>query len=255
MGSIGSTGRLGAFQNDVFASGLDLGRCEIHRDMGVFKAASNATILQGQMVSLNSDGELVLADAGDVFGVAKWNKATLGKSVNVDEVATVVAGGVTNLARGNVSNVRVNTAVNGGGTLVSAAGDYTLSVANGTLTWEASPAEVTNGQTVYVTYTFDLTASDYQFQGLNFFNQLDDVTVAESRLTVIQGPALIFTTQYDTSEVFAVNAPVYCGGDTAGEEGLFTTTSTNSELVGHVVQPPRADDPYLGIAFLADRPA
>lgn len=257
MGSIGNTGRLGAFQSDVFASGLDLGRCEIMRDLGVFKAAENATILQGQMVSLNADGELVLADATDVFGIAKWNKASLGVSVAVDEAVTVSFGGVTNLQRGNVSNVRVQSAVDGGGVTIPAASNYTLSAANGTLTWDSPTSGANapaNGATVYVSYTFDLTASDYQFQGLNFFNKLDDVGgLTDGRLTIIQGPATIFTTQYDTSEVFAVGAPVYCGGDTAGEEGLFTITSTNSELVGHVIQAPRADDPYLGVAFQTGR--
>lgn len=258
MGSIGNTGRIAAFQSDVFASGLDLGRSEVIRDLGIYKAAEGATILQGQMVSLNADGELVLADALDVFGIAKANKAPLGTSVNVDEAITVVYGGVTQLARGNVSNLAVRAAANGG-TLIPETDNYTLSAANGTLTWD-NPATGTpapaNGATVFVTYTYDLTATDYRFQGLNFFNRLDDVGgLSEGRMTTIQGPATVFTTQYVSSDVFAVGAPLYCGGNVAGQEGLFTITSTNAELVGHVVQAPTASDPYLGLNFQAGRAA
>lgn len=257
MGSIGNTGRLGAFQSDVFASGLDLKRGEIIRDAGYFKASETAVIEQGQMVSLDASQELVVANAGDVVGVAKWNKVSLGTAVNVDEAVVVSFGGVTQLKRANVSNVAVRAAANGG-TDIPATNNYTLSTANGTLTWDnptSGTAAPANGATVYVTYTFALTEMDYRFQGKNFFNTNDDVSIAEGRLTIVEGPAKIFTTQYVTSDIFTVNDALYCGGDVAGEEGLFTVVPTNSELVGHVMQPPTAADPYLGVAFLADRPA
>jgi hypothetical protein len=253
MGSIGNTGRIAAFQSDVFASGLDLGRSEIIRDLGVYRAADAATILQGQMVSLDANGELALANLVDIVGVAKWNKAAAGTSVQVDEAVTVVYGGVTQLSRGNVSNLAVRAAA-GGGTLIPETDNYTLSAANGTLTWDNPPtgtAAPANGATVFVTYTFDLTATDYRFQGLNFFNRLDDVGgLSEGRLTIVQGPATLFTTQFVTSEVYAVGAPLFC---TAA--GLFTVTNSSSELVGHVVQPPTADDPFLGLNFQAGRAA
>lgn len=251
MGSIRNTGRLGAFQSDVFASGLDLSRSQIERDIGVFKAADAATILQGQLVSLDANGELVLADGGNVFGVAKWNKASLGTAVNVDEPLTVVAGAVTTLSRANVSNVVVRTSA--GGAAISAAGDYTLNATNGTLTWEASPAEVADGDTVFVTYTFDLTQNDYQFQGLNFFNRLNDVDgLSEGRLTVVKAPAIIFTTQYDTAQTYTLTgtgANLYVGGATGGLEGLFTNVATEGTYVGRVIQLPTADDPFLGVEF------
>ena len=251
MGSIGNSGRLAAFQSDVFASGLDLGRSEITRDLGVYRAADSATILQGQMVSLDANQELVLADATEVFGVAKWNKAQLGTSVIVDEASVVAYGATVSLARGNVSNVVVRTTPNGS-TVIPATNNYTLSTANGTLAW-GNPPTGTNapadGATVYVTYTFALTTQDYRFQGLNFFNTLDDVTISEGRLTVIQGPATLFTTQYDTAQTYAVNNDLYVGGTTAGLEGLFTNQSSEGTYVGKVIQPPTAEDPYLGLQF------
>lgn len=251
MGTIGNTGRLAAFQSDVFASGLDLGRCEIQRDLGVYKAAEAATILQGQLVSLDANQEIILADAGQVLGVAKWNKASLGTSVNVDETHVVAAGVAVPLQRSNVSNVVVRAAPNGG-TVIPAASNFTLNATNGTLTWANPPAGTAapaNGATVYVTYTFALTATDYRFQGLNFFNRLDDVSIAENRLTVIQGPATIFTTQYDTAQTYVINESLYVGGTTAGLEGLFTNQSSEGTYVGKVLQPPRADDPFLGLQF------
>jgi len=255
MGSIGNTGRLGAFQSDVFASGLDLGRCEINRDLGVYKAAESATILQGQLVSLDANQELVLADGGQVMGMAKWNKAPAGTSLKVDEPMVVAYNSAVALQRGNVSNVIVRAAADGG-TTIPATNNYTLSPANGTLTWDNPPtgtAAPANGATVFVTYTFALTASDYQFQGLNFHNRLDDVGgLTEGRLTIVQGPATIFTTQYDTAQTYAVNDSLYCGGTTAGLEGLLTNDSAEGTYVGKVIQVPRADDPYLGLYFNAD---
>lgn len=258
MGTVGNTGRLGAYQSDIFASGLDLGRSDFSREPGYYKAADSANIQQGQMVSLNAAGELVVADAVDVVGVAKWNKVDAANAVEVDQAVTVVFGGVSLLGHGNVSNVAVRASANGG-TLIPAASNYTLSAANGTITWDnptSGTAAPANGATVYVTYTFPLTAQDYRFQGRNFFNSVNDVDgLTDGRLTIIEGPALIFTTQYDTSEVYVVGAPLYCGGDTTGEEGLFTVTATNSELVGHVHQPPTQDDPYLGVKFQGGRAA
>ena len=251
MGSIRNTGRLGAFQSDVFASGLDLSRSQIERDLGVFKAADTATILQGQMVSLDANGELVLADGADVLGVAKWNKASLGTSVIVDEPLVVAADAATNLSRSNVSNVVVRTSA--GGAAITAAGDYTLNATNGTLTWDAAPTEVADGDTVFVTFTFDLTQNDYQFQGLNFFNRLNDVdSISEGRLTVVKAPSIIFTTQFDTAQTYTLTGTgsnLYCGGDTAGLEGLFTNVSTEGAYVGRVIQLPTASDPYLGVHF------
>lgn len=253
MGTIGNSGRLGAFQSGVFASGLDAGRGEIRHAPGYFKAAENATILQGQMVALNANQELVLATSNDVFGIAKFNKAPLGKSLTVDAPHVVAFNTAVPLARGNVSNVVVRTVVNGAaGTVIPATDNFTLSAANGTVTWDAAPTGTNapaNGATVYVTYTYDLTLTDYRFQGLNFFNMFDDTFTTEGRLTVITGPAMVFTTQYDTAQTYAVNDSLFCGGSTPALAGLFTNQAAQGRYVGKVIQPPRADDPYMGIRF------
>lgn len=253
MGSIKNSGRLGAFQSDVFASGLDMGRGDIRHNPGYFKAAETATILQGQLVALDANQELVLATSDDVIGVAKFNKAPLGKSLAVDEAHVVAFNAAVPLARGNVSNVVVRQIVDGAaGDVIPAASNFVLSTANGTITWDAAPSGTNapaNGATVYVTYTFDLTLTDYRFQGLNFFNQLDDTFASEGRLSLIQGPAMIFTTQFDTAQTYEVNDSLFCGGVTPALAGLFTNQSTEGRFVGKVIQPPAADDPYMGIRF------
>ena len=253
MGTIGNSGRLGAFQSGVFASGLDSGRGDIRHSPGYFKAAESATILQGQMVALNADQELVLATSNDVIGVARFNKAPLGKSLAVDAAHVVAFNTAVPLGRGNVSNVVVRQVVNGAaGDVIPSTNNYTLSAANGTLTWAAAPSGTNapaNGATVYVTYTFDLTLTDYRFQGLNFFNQLDDTFTTEGRLSIATGPATIFTTQFDTAQTYAVNDSLFCGGATAALAGLFTNQSSEGRYVGKVIQPPRADDLYMGIRF------
>lgn len=249
MGSDGS--KLAAFQSDVHATGLDLRKSSISRDLGVWRAADAAEFEQGQMLSLNADNELVLADGGNVLGVAKHNKINLQKAAIVDEVATVTASGVSQLKHGNVSNLVVRTAPDQGGTAITATGDYVLSAANGTLTWEASPAEVSDGDTVYVSYTYDLTNSDYKFQGRNFFNGLDDAEFADGRMTVVL-EGVLFTTQFDTAQTYAMTGTgsnLYCGGATPGLEGLFTNDSAEGTYVGKVIQLPTAEHPYLGVLF------
>lgn len=252
MGSINNGPRLAAFQSDVFATGLDLRRSEINRDLGVFSAADAATFEQGQMVSLDANNEVVLADAGDVLGVAKWNKVNLQNGLNVDEEHVVAVSTTVPLARANVSNVVVRDAVDQGGTVITAVGDYTLNAGNGTLAWDAAPAQVTDGQTVFVTYTFAMTNADYTFHGRNFFNFVDDVTIAEGRVTVVLAPAIIYTTHFVTSRTYTLTGTgsnLYCGGTTGGLEGLFTNDSGEGAYVGRVIQLPSASDPYMGVHF------
>lgn len=250
MGQLGLTGtQLATFRGDIFATGLDLGNFKCDFIPGVFQASSAATIRAGQMVSMNSSGQLVLATGADVIGVAKWNQMTLGQAVNVDEQITAVTSVAVNLKRANVSNVAVRSAAGQTGTLFTAGGvDYTLNTTNGTITAIMGGA-ITNGQTLFVTYSFALTNADYQFQGKNFFNSLDDVFQAAGRLAVCMGPAILFTTEYDTSKTYALtgaSSDLFC---TSG--GQFSNTNSG-DYVGKVIQLPSASYPFLGIKLRAD---
>lgn len=243
--------RIAAFQSDMFATGLDLKRCEILRNPGQYKASASATIRQGMLVALDANQELIPAVSNNVLGAAKWNKMTVGKSANVDEAIVLTGTTAANLARANVSNVAVRSATGQGGTLYTVTTDYTVNATNGTITRVALGA-ITSGQTVYVTYTFDMTAADYRFQGRNFFNDNDDVTVAEGRLAIVQGPATLYTMEYDTSRSYSLTgagASLYCGGNTVALAGLLTNNSAEGRFVGRVIQLPTSADPYLGVNF------
>lgn len=248
MGSLGLTGaQLSAFQSNIFATGLDLGRCKCDFIPGVWSADPAAVIRAGMMVSLNSSNLLIAATGLNVLGVARWNQMTVGQAVNVDEQVTLPGTTVVNLKRANVSNVAVRSLANQGGTLYVSATDYTLNASNGTLQRIALGA-ITDGQTVFVSYSFALTQADYQFQGKNFFNSLDDVAQAAGRLAIMMGPALIFTTEYDTSKSYAmtgVGSDLFCNAS-----GQFTNVVANN-FVGKVIQLPSAADPYLGIRLNA----
>lgn len=255
MGSVGlgNTAALGAFQNRTFAEGLDLGRCQISEALGVYVADSTASFRAGSLVMRNSSGLVVASNGLDVLGVAKWNKATSLLGVKVDEAIVLTGTTASNLSRANVSNVRVASAAGYGGTTYTVTTDYTVNTTNGTVTRNGAGA-IPSGATVYVTYTFAITTAElYQQQGTNFWNNVDEVSQADNRVTVITDAELIFTTQYDSSRTYdltttASNLYAATGG---GLEGLFTNDSSGSaKFVGRVFQLPSAADPYMGIRLI-----
>lgn len=270
MGSIGSTGRLAAFQSDVFTTGLDLTRGDLPRNLGVWKAADAATIRQGQLVSLNASQEVVIPTAGaNILGFAKWNKlAGTGKALKVDEGISFTADtGTYTLARtSGVENLAIYSGTGRSGTRYippNSAGNnanrgYTFT-AGGVVTKVAdatSNPDIPLSTTVYATYSHDLVAADYDFQGRNFFNSNDDVTVAEGRIAVIQGPALLFTSEYVINDDWAINNLVYAVDEVAGssqfaaaDAGLVSNQQAGGagEVVGRCMQVPNASDPFLGV--------
>ena len=142
------------------------------------------------------------------------------------------------------------------GTVYTGAGtDYTLNATNGTLTHNGAGA-IPVATPVYATYTYELSSRDLDFQGRNFFNFTDDVSISDGRVTVITNASMLFTSQYDSARVdYALTGTgknLYCGGNTADLAGLFTTDSSEGEFVGHVLQIPTADDPFLGVRLGGD---
>lgn len=249
-----TAGRVEAFQNDPFAVGLDLGRSVLGRALGVWHADPTATFRQGQMVKRAASGLIIPADGTDVMGVAKWTKALSFLGAVVD--LPVVLNGTTasSLGHGNVSNVRVQSQPLGAGsTFVEGGGnDYILVASAGTIARDPATS-IADGATVYTTFTFALQESDLDFQGTNFFNRVDDVGITNAgpsgsggQITVIQDWSLIYTTQYDTSRVYAVNDDMHCGGNTPALAGLFTNDNSEGQLVGKCIQVPTASDPFLG---------
>jgi len=248
MGSLAGTGRLAAFQNQIFPNGLDLGRCQIQKQPGMFVADPNTTFLQGMLVMLDATTEYVkVSDGTKVLGWAKWTKASTLYAVNVDEAIVIVAQGTAyNLKKGNVSNVKVSSAANGAGSDYAVTTDYTVNAANGQVT-AVSMGGIAAGSTVYVTYTYALQSTDLDFQGRNFWNTTDEVSVADGRVTVITDADFLFTSQFDTTRTYAVGDTLYAS-TTAAKYGMVTNNSGDGTIkVGKVMQPPQATDPFLGI--------
>lgn len=256
MGAVGlNSPRLGSFQSDIFPRGIDLGRSVILQDTGIWKAADAAAFEAGMLVSQDAAGEIVLCDGSPVLGVAKWNKTSTLKAAAIDEpISFALANATVNLAHANVSNLQVRDTPDLGGAAYTVTTDYTVSAVNGTVT-HVGGGGIPVATTVYVTYTWELGERDLEFQGRNFFNFNDDVTIADGRITIITDATILFISQYDTSQVYTMTGTtknLYCGGATGGLEGLFTSDSGEGEFVGHVIQIPSADDPFLGVRMGGD---
>lgn len=250
MGSVGlgNSASLGAFLNRTFPEGLDLGRCQIQQALGVYVANPASTFRAGMLVMRDSNGLVVASDGTKVLGVAKWNHATTMLAAAVDESIALPGTTAIPLSHANVSNVRVASAIVGGGTVFVSGTDYTLNATNGTVARIGS-AGITDGQTVYVTYTYQLTQTQlFQEQGMNFWNNLDEVSQNESRVTVITDAELLFTTQYDTTLVYTLGQKLYGSTTTAGLIG--TSSGSSAYFVGECFQVPTAADPFLGFRLV-----
>lgn len=251
MGSLtNNANAIAAFTGQPFPNGLDLGRCTIQFDIGVLLADPVATFLQGQIVYKGANG-VTLCDGATghtPLGIAKWNKATTLYGVNVDEAVVLPGTTAVALKKSTVSGVKVNSAVSGSSSITTytVTTDYTVNAVNGTVTRVGGGA-IADGQTVYVTYTYAIQSTDLDFQGRNFWNFTDDVTIQDGRITVITGWSMLFTTQYNSSIQFSLGDSLVCS-----TAGLFTKAAaadagTGAFPVGTVIQVPTATDPYLGL--------
>jgi len=249
--------RMEVFQVSPRAIGIDLKRSQYNTDFGHYRANTTTTFRAGMLVALNASQEIVKDVGVNPFGFTKYNKTTAQYAIIVDEyiqltalVATSLAHATLLTAAGAVAAVRVASAVGGGGTVYTEGGgsDYTVNYTNGTVV-RVGGSTIVSGSYVYVTYSYQLTADDLDREGHNFWLRENDVTIQANRVTVITGPAIIFTTQYDPSRTYDVNAKVYAGVTAELLEGIVTTSSTGVQI-GRVLQPPTAADPWLGINYL-----
>lgn len=253
MGTLASNPTaVATYDAQINKKGLDLIRSVITRDLGTEVVNPAASVREGQLVSRDSAGYIIPANLVDVYGIAKWGSAALGVSVVVDEPVTLNGTTVTLLKRPNVSNVTVRSAPGMAGTLYVGGGTaYTIVAANGTI---ARVGTITDGQTVYVTYTYALTDADYMFDGRYFQNQAGDRTLyQEGRITIITDWARVFTIEWTSGTGIATGLTYTLTGATSklycSAEGKFTNVNAGgtSDFVGRVYQIPSAQDPYMGV--------
>lgn len=219
---------------------IDIKRSFIGREAGNKAVDASASFEAGQVAAYASDGELVLSDSTAVpCGIFKWNKTTQIYGAIVAEAVTLTGTTASNLDHATVSNVKVHSTA-AGGTVYNLTTDYTVNATNGTVT-RAVASTISSGQTVYVSYTYQKTTAEMDRDGKNFLLNNDD-SQGSNKMTVIQGMSTIYTDQFETNRVYAVNDAIYCSGN-----GKLTNSAVSAYRIGRVVSVPTASDPYLGV--------
>lgn len=253
MGTLISNPQVRAsFNQQLYPRGLDLNRGQVTRCFGDWKANPGTSFRAGQPVMLDANRYVVLSDGTSILGIAKWDKITVARTLVVDAAVTFGTAGAT---KNLLPNIITGTLVvrsgpeSSPGTTYSTPGDYTVNLTNGTITQVPSGSGGTIDPTlpVYVTYARTLTEDDLQLEGKNFWQSLDYVTIQDGRIAVIEAPAQVYTTEFDTAQVYTLTGAtsnVY-----VNSSGLFTSVSSGNKLVGKVIGVPSNGDPYLGIDF------
>lgn len=218
---------------------LDLTRVALTVALGIYDVDPAAVIQQGMGVGLDSLGRVVVAATGTAFrGVAKWNKASTLTGVITAERVVLTAVDVKSLKHPNVSNVLVTNLT---GTPYVVTTDYVIdSAPNGTL-HRVALGGIAAGETVLVSYTYELAAADLALLGANYMNSLDD-SQGSGKLTMIQDFALIYTDQYKTDDAWAIDSVVSVAA------GIFIVKGGGDVAISaKVVKLPSASDPFLGL--------
>ncbi len=209
---------------------------------GTISVDPNTNFQAGQIASYDANGAATLAgSATNPVGIFKADKASTVYAVSAVEAVTVVALETAyNFNHANVTSVLVDNLA-GDPYTEGAGSDYVLNLTNGTITTTASgTTNITTGETVYVTYTYEMTAADKEQEGVNFFNSNDD-TQGSGKITMLQGGWRIHTDQFETDQNYAMNAQLFVSAN-----GKFTSETLTYHF-GRVVSIPTASDPYLGV--------
>jgi hypothetical protein len=251
--------RIDTYRSDPNQTGIDLKRSVIKTNLGTHTADPAATFRMGSILAKSAAGLLVPCDglgsgpSAIPFGMSKWNKDSHILAAKVDEAVILTALVASNLKKaglfGSSPGVSVRSAPNMGGTAYTEGTDFSVNYTNGQVT-RINGGAIASGQTVYVTYQYFLLEQDLDFQGRNFYNFLDDVTIHANKITVIQDWALVFTTMYDPARTYGMSDPLYVDG--AAKAGLLTNNSAGGRPrfgTAVVDQLPTAGDPFLGIRF------
>jgi hypothetical protein len=103
---------------------------------------------------------------------------------------------------------------------------------------------ITDGQTVYCTYTYALTDADFEFDGRDFRNQQNnDVLGQEGRIAIITDWSKLYSIEWDTSQLYDMTTNNKLYVDANGK----ATSVSGTDKVGQVSQLPNANDPYMGM--------
>lgn len=224
---------------------IDKNRSRV-RNRPFYKVDPNSTWEEGQVATLvESGGEVLVkkyeALSGEVpLGIFWFPKATALTRVSVE---TVILTGTDVIPLKHAYIVSASERVtNLTGTTVYVAGtDYTINYTNGTIQRIATGG-IPDGATVVVRYRYNVLASELARMPQRF-ERVPDATLGSGTITVAEGPAEIFTDQYDTTVGYTVNSNLY-----ANNTGRITSVS-GGPVIGKVIVPPTLGYPLLGLAL------
>lgn len=245
-----------AFRVSSRAIGIDLIRSVYTRNLGNYVACPLTTFRAGMLVQMNASQRVEICGNGGVtlpFGFTKYTKATTLFASVVGEQIQLNGTTATNLAHaalrtpGATGGVRVFNLTSG--TSYTETTHYTANYVNGTITRVVAGGSPADGEIVGVDYAYQVTEAELKFEGRNFWNFLNDVDIQDGKITVINDWSIIFTTQYDPSQTYAVNDALTAGTSAAVMTGLVTKGGAGP-FIGRCFQVPTADDPFLGVQYV-----
>jgi len=249
-----ATAAWSAFRVSSRSIGIDRNRSVIKEALGNWVAEDAATFRAGQLVELSSSQKVQACTGTYPLGFTLYTKATTEYASIVGEYIQLNGVAATTLAHANLfvpgasGGVRVAAALTGAAYTEGGGSDYTVNYVNGTIT-RTGGSTIPDGGYVYVNYLYQVTEAERKFEGYNFWQSLNDVTIQDGLVTVARGDCIIFTTQYDPSLTFTVNAKLYAGTSGNNLSGYVTTNAAGS-FIGNVVQIPTAADPFLGLRYI-----
>jgi hypothetical protein len=215
----------------------------------------NVQIQSGMLAFLVNDvsGAVVAttavgASGGVPIGTFWKDAATSYERTFVDSL-TFNASNIVTVSKGNIhSTLKVKVTTVTGGTVFTQGVDYTVTTANGVIT-RLGGGTITAGQTVLVSYAYDVLAgreywenASTQWSTGSNYDRLANDTLGSGKISVVEGDAQLFTDQYDVTQTYLLNAPLY-----VNVESLWSTVASGTSC-GRVISVPTANDPFLGVA-------
>jgi len=243
-----------AFRVSSRSIGVDRNRSVVKEALGNWVAEDAATFRAGMLVELSSSQKVQACTGTYPLGFSLYTKATTEYAAIVGEYIQLNGVTATTLAHANLfvpgatGGIRVAAALTGSAYTEGAGSDYTVNYTNGTVTRTAG-STIPDGGYVYCNYLYQVTEAERKFEGSNFWQSLNDVSIQDGLVTVARGDCVIFTTQYDAAQTYSVNTKLYAGTSGASLSGYVTSSAVGS-FIGNVVQVPTASDPFLGLRYI-----
>lgn len=209
--------------------------------------------------SLNADGKVQVSVAtgasGEVIcGMARHDRISAVTTVAVERITFVDGGGNpenTKQLRGTSvvadSELVTNPTT---GAAYTRNDDYTLSVGGSLVRVAAgSGGTIPESGSVDIMYRRNILKRESENRlGVDYNRSHGD---SEELATVCQGNSQVFTDQFDSSQAYAVDDPLYVTDDGTGRS---TTVDNGGQVVGRVATPPSVDEPLLEIEFATPSP-